>query len=186
MCSSVFFTADTHFNHRNILLFRKQFYSINEMNDMIIGRWNQRVKKGDRVYHLGDVALGQPEATAELLSRLNGQIFLVRGNHESVAEHKLCRDRFVWVKDYFGLKVGKQKIYLCHYAFRTWNQMHCGSWHLYGHSHGTLPELDTSCSFDVGMDSWNFAPVSFQEIEAKMATKKFKPIDCPLLDAIAE
>jgi calcineurin-like phosphoesterase family protein len=100
------------------------------MNETMIERWNSRVKKGDRVYHLGDVALGRPSEAAEILARLNGQIFLVRGNHEAVAEHKLCRDRFVWIKDYFGLKVGDQKIYLCHYAFRTWNCEHHGSWHL--------------------------------------------------------
>ena len=85
-------------------------------------------------------------------------------------------DRFVWIKDYFGLKVGEQKVYLCHYAFRTWNQMHRGSWHLYGHSHGTLPELETSRSFDVGVDCWDFSPVSFEEVSARMATKKFEPI----------
>jgi calcineurin-like phosphoesterase family protein len=73
--------------------------------------------------------------------------------------------------------VGEQRIDLCHYAFRTWNYSHKGSWHLYGHSHGTLPEIETSLSFDVGVDSWDFYPVSFDEVAAKMATKRFEPID---------
>lgn len=179
MSNDIFFTSDTHFNHAKCCeLFRPgRFGSLNEMNETLIERWNSRVKKGDRVYHLGDVALGRPEAAAEILGRLNGQIFLIRGNHEKVAEHKLCASRFVWIKDYFGLKVGEQKIYLCHYAFRTWNCMHHGSWHLYGHSHGTLPEIETSRSFDVGVDCWDFFPVSYDEVAAKMATKRFEPID---------
>jgi calcineurin-like phosphoesterase family protein len=178
MSSNVWFTADTHFNHRRILeINRPQFASVEEMNETMVERWNERVKKDDRVYHLGDVALGRPEDAVGILSRLNGQIFLIRGNHEKVAEHKLCVGRFIWVKDLFGLKVGEQKIYLCHYAFRTWNQMHHGSWHLHGHSHGTLEDLETSKSFDVGVDCWNFSPISFDEVAAKMATKRFEPID---------
>jgi calcineurin-like phosphoesterase family protein len=179
MNNDVFFTSDTHFNHAKCCeLFRAgRFSSLDEMNETMIERWNSRVKKGDRVYHLGDVALGRPEAAAEILSRLSGQVFLIRGNHETVAEHQLCRDRFVWIKDYFGLKVGEQKIYLCHYAFRTWNGAHKGCWHLYGHSHGTLPELETSRAFDAGVDCWDFYPVSFDEVAAKMATKLFEPVD---------
>jgi calcineurin-like phosphoesterase family protein len=177
MSDKVFFTSDTHFNHAKCReLFRTgRFSTLDEMNETIIDRWNSRVTKGDRVYHLGDFALGSPKAAADILSRLNGRIFLIRGNHETVAEHKLCRDRFLWIRDYFGLKVGEQKIYLCHYAFRTWNYSHQGSWHLYGHSHGTLPESETSRSFDIGVDTWDFYPVSFDEVAAKMATKRFEP-----------
>lgn len=174
---SVFFTSDTHFNHvRGRELFRPQFVSLEEMNETIIERWNSRVKRGDRVYHLGDVALGQQAAAAETLGRLNGDIFLVRGNHDTVATGRLCRDRFIWIKDYFNLKVGDQKIVLSHYTFRTWNCMHHGAWHLYGHSHGSLPENE-SLSFDVGVDCWDFYPVSLEEVAAKMATKRFVPVD---------
>jgi hypothetical protein len=44
--------------------------------------------------------------------------FHIRGNHEKTAEHKLCAGRFVWIKDYFGVKIGEQSIYLLHYAMR--------------------------------------------------------------------
>ena len=188
MSDAVFFTADTHFNHAKCQeLFRAgRFTSVEAMNETIVERWNSRVKKGDRVYHLGDVALGSPAAAAAILSRLNGQIFLIRGNHDRVAEHRLCKDRFVWIKDYFGLRVGEQKIQLCHYAFRTWNQMHRGSWHLHGHSHGTLPELETLRAFDVGVDCWDFYPVSYDEVAAKMATKRFEPVDGHRLEAFSE
>lgn len=158
------------------MLFRKNFASIEQHNETLIERWNARVQPGDRVYHLGDFALGQASAAAEIGRRLNGQIYLIRGNHEAVAEHRLCRERFVWVKDYHSLRVGEQKIYLCHYAFRTWNCMHHGSWMLHGHSHGSLPELDHR-SFDVGVDCWYFAPVSFEQVAAKMATKTFVAVD---------
>lgn len=146
---NIWFTSDTHFNHQRILQDRPEFNSLEEMNETLIINWNERVKPGDRVYHLGDFALGNASDLLPILERLHGQIYLVRGNHEKVAEHKLIVDRFVWVKDYLGLKIGDQKIYLCHYAFRTWNCMHHGSWHLHGHSHGSLEDLPNSKSFDV-------------------------------------
>lgn len=172
----IFFTSDTHFNHANILLFRKQFSTVEEMNELMIERWNERVSKGDCVYHLGDFALGKPADAVEIRKRLNGVLYLIRGNHDRVAEHKSCFDSFVWIKDYHRVKVGEQKIYLCHYAFRTWNCMHHGSWHLHGHSHGSLPELE-GYSFDVGVDCWNFYPLSFEEVAAKMAMKRFVAVD---------
>jgi calcineurin-like phosphoesterase family protein len=46
-----------------------------------------------------------------------------------------------------------------------------------GHSHGTLPDLETSRSFDVGVDCWDFYPVSYEEVAAKMASKGFEPVD---------
>ena len=143
----------------------------------MIERWSERVKKGDRVYHLGDFALGRPEDAAAIASRLDGKFSSSVGTTRRSPSTSSASAGLVWVKDYFGLKVGEQKIYLCHYAFRTWNQMHYGSWHLHGHSHGTLEDLETSKSFDVGVDCWNFAPISFEEVAAKMATKRFEPVD---------
>lgn len=177
--NDIFFTGDTHFNHRKCQeLFRKdKFKSLEDMNETIIERWNARIKKSDRVYHLGDFSLGTTVECRRVANRLNGQIYLIRGNHEKVAEHKACADRFVWIKDYFGLKVGEQKIYLCHYAFRTWNCIHHGSWNLHGHSHGSLPEIETLRQSDVGVDAWDFWPVSYDQVAEKMATKRFEAVD---------
>lgn len=173
---SIFFTSDTHFNHQKILLFRKQFSCLEEMNELMIQNWNSKVKRGDQVYHLGDVALGRPIEAATILRRLNGEIFLVRGNHEKVAEHKSCRKRFAWIKDYHRVKVGEQKIYLLHYSMRTWNCMHHGSWHLFGHSHGNVKE-NTGRSFDVGVDCHNFFPLAYEEVAQIMAKKSQVYVD---------
>ena len=153
------------------------FASVEDMNEVLIERWNMVVKPGDRVYHLGDFSLGRPDETVDVLKRLNGQIYLVRGNHDSTVENGKCRKYFVWQKDLFYLDVDGQKIMLCHYAMRTWRNAFRGTWMLYGHSHGSLPESDTSCSFDVGVDCWGLAPVSYEQVAEKMATKNFVPVD---------
>ena len=81
------FISDTHFFHENILKWgRGEFSSIEDMNEHIVDRWNSVVKKGDRVYHLGDVWMGPSthKDRAALMSRLNGSKSLIIGNHDDV------------------------------------------------------------------------------------------------------
>jgi len=54
---------------------------------------------------------------------------------------------------------------LCHYAFRTWRNMGRGWLNLHGHSHGRLAPLTRQV--DVGVDVWDFQPVTLAEILAR-------------------
>lgn len=84
--------SDTHFNHSNILTFRdnnsrsliREFSSVEEMNETMIERWNEVVRPGDKVYHLGDVFFGPKEWFKQNWSRLNGSKRLVVGNHDDI------------------------------------------------------------------------------------------------------
>ncbi len=81
--SNVFLISDTHFGHRKILEFEKEFRpfnSIEEHDEFIVNQWNKTVSKRDVVYHLGDVLFGTN--AFESFSRLNGTIKLILGNHD--------------------------------------------------------------------------------------------------------
>lgn len=79
----IFFIADTHFNHANIIKYcNRPFDNINEMNEYIIKKWNSVVKNVDTVYHLGDVGFGSLQEVKVLVQRLNGTKILLRGNHD--------------------------------------------------------------------------------------------------------
>jgi len=173
------FTADLHFNHTNVLeLQPRQWKNINDMNNALIERWNSRVHAGDIVYVLGDFAFPQ-NILADyeghdiewILSMLNGQKFLIMGNHDW-KNWKQFQDSyqrlFVKTADTMYIKTNSQKIFLSHYSHRVWRASVHGSWHLYGHSHGNLS--DHGKSFDVGVDVWDYYPVSFDEVAEKMAT----------------
>jgi calcineurin-like phosphoesterase family protein len=179
--SKIWFTSDTHFGHKNILKYaNRPFASIGEMNETFILRWNERVAPEDTVYHLGDVSFMTGAKTSDLLWRLNGNIRVLVGNHDTDEVLKL--PRFEWVKDYYELIVkdpdaysGERLIVLFHYTMRVWNASHHGSWHLYGHSHGNLPDDPCALAFDAGVDSHNYAPISYEEVKAIMATKTWTP-----------
>ena len=72
---------------------------------------------------------------------------------------------------------GVQRIVLCHYALRVWDKSHYGTWALYGHSHGTLPDNPHARAIDVGVDCHDFAPVSYERVREIMAAKTFVPVD---------
>lgn len=92
-----FFTADTHYFHADLLgdndFAPRLFRTVTEMNEVMVTNWNRVVKDNDVVYNLGDIAMhpkyeaGYPEILA-LLTRLNGQINFVKGNHDSRAFFK--------------------------------------------------------------------------------------------------
>lgn len=157
-----FFTADTHFGHGGARgLYRRPFASVAEMDAAMLARWNVAVAPQDEVWHLGDVALGpKPEAVAALLARLHGRKHLVTGNNDGPA----TREWPGWasVQDYAEIVVEGRSLVLCHYPFRSWRNMGRGWINLHGHSHGRLKPLSRQC--DVGVDAWEFRPVTLAEI----------------------
>jgi calcineurin-like phosphoesterase family protein len=157
----IWFTSDTHFDHANILKYtNRPWASVDEMNEGLIKNWNSVVRRGDVVYHLGDFAFRNHRIFAE---RLNGQIFLVEGSHDRMSSWD--RKAFVCVGPQYIVK-GEPDIILCHYAMRVWPRSHYGTWHLFGHSHGSL--CNWGKSFDVGVDVMNYFPVSLETIKTRM------------------
>ena len=83
----IFFTADTHWGHRNIIRYcQRPFADVDEMNEALITNWNSTIGKDDIVFHLGDFAMGGSAEWCRLLERLNGRIYLILGNHEDHRE----------------------------------------------------------------------------------------------------
>jgi calcineurin-like phosphoesterase family protein len=175
----IWFTADTHYNHGNIIEYASRpFSNLKEMTDKLIGLWNDRVKPGDTVYHLGDFCLSWGKKHADcidlILRELKGNKFLITGNHDR--EEVTGNKRWIKAVPYHELKVDmggkhKQKIVLCHYAMRTWNQMNRGAWMLHGHSHGNLCDVGGKI-LDVGVDCHGYSPVNIEEIAELMKERE--------------
>ena len=161
-----FFTADNHWGHRRIIeLSKRPFTSLEEMNEVMIERWNATVTPADTVYHLGDLAFrNTPGLLTSIFPRLNGIKHLCPGNHDDAEVLALP---WVSVAKYREIKLGGRKVVLGHYPFRSWNGMYAGAVNLYGHEHGNI--LDYSNAMDVGVDKWDFRPVSWEQIVERAA-----------------
>jgi calcineurin-like phosphoesterase family protein len=156
---TLFFTSDTHFGHGGALgLFRRPFGSVAAMDAALVRAWNETVGGSDEVWHLGDFAIRQsPARMAALLGRLQGRKRLVRGNNdgdetaalagwlEVVAQRELVLD---------GVRLVLTHIPLVRVPEGTIN--------LHGHSHGKRKPRPGW--IDVGVDVWNYRPISWERL----------------------
>lgn len=148
------FTSDNHFWHKNILKFcrdTRQGEMVEEMNELMVQKWNSQVSPGDHVYCLGDFSFGKPEATIELLGRLNGDIHLIIGNHDGWLNHHDARKAVVTADHYKKLRIDGKPVILFHYPIVEFEHMHHGGYHLYGHVHGSYTHPGRA--MDVGVDA---------------------------------
>ena len=179
-----FFTSDTHFDDEfAISYFSRPFQSVDEMNAVMVERWNHVVTGDDIVYHLGDFTPKDLSHFTKWAKRLNGNIRILPGN----------MDRF-WLQDFVASEkvqvipplislafsqlgsVGQpQVIVLCHYSMQVWDRSNHGSWHLFGHTHGQLKGI--SMSFDVGVDCTDFVPLSLDRVAEKMTHPTLRAVD---------
>jgi len=176
---TIYFTADTHFYHQNVIKYcNRPWKYADEMNEGLIKNWNDTVGDNDHVYHLGDFSFANADKTEAIACRLKGKKYLIRGNHD----HRKVVDRiapyFEWIKDVYQLTVqdkehphGKQLIWLAHYAHRVWPQQSYGSWCFYGHSHGALANDLERGTVDVGVDCWDYRPVSYEQLKKIIIVK---------------
>lgn len=190
--AKVFFTADLHFGHENVIRFdNRPFETVEEMDAELIRRWNAKVGKGDLIYVLGDMIWKTRNSDAETLIRsLNGQIILIKGNHDRFLHNAKAKNALAGVKDYDDICVKLEddtdrRVVLCHYYIPFYNGHRWQAVHLHGHSHNseeyTIEEsikqklrddgFDTR-SYNVGCMHWDYEPVTLDEILAKANSKK--------------
>lgn len=184
--NNLFFTADTHFGHKNIIQFcNRPYKTIEEMDEDLIRRWNLKVPKHGTVFHIGDFAFANKGRVAEILNELNGEIILIKGNHDNREIEPLFNDCY----DLLELKVldKVQPITLCHYPMLAWNKSHYGAWMLHGHCHGTMNYPYEAKIMDVGIDcNPNNEPFNFQEIKDFLEMRKISEIDHHAITAYRE
>lgn len=152
------------------------------MNEKMVQYWNEVVSAEDSVYLLGDISFGKPRETVEFLNRLNGSKFLIYGNHDHlIRKNDEIKSCFVWCRDSYSLDCGeKERVVLNHFPMAVWDRSHHGAIHLHGHSHGKFrdPALEncdptifgaSTQRCDVGVDCWNYRPVTLEQIKERMA-----------------
>lgn len=167
---NVWFTADFHFGHTNIIRYcGRPFADAKGMDGEILDRLNSAVADKDLLYFLGDFCRSGKDALAYRQKIRCKNVFFVEGNHD--ADTKRISPEFRWWKQLAEVKINGQVIVTCHYAMRVWHHSFRGSWHLYGHSHGRLPDDPALLSMDVGVDTHDFRPWHFEEIAARMTAK---------------
>lgn len=185
--NKVFFIADLHLSHKNILSYQPNRIEafgladnkdIENMNEAIIDMWLSMTKRHDQIYVLGDFIMTNIYDSMKMLHRLksNGcKIHLIVGNHDKAT--KSMNNMFesmslikvqTFKKNMFEFLDNDLTVVMCHYPMKSWPHKAHGSLHLYGHTHdNSLFEMDNNdLSFNVGLDVpyMNHRLISLEEI----------------------
>lgn len=172
----VFFTADWHLNHQNIIRFcNRPFSTVEEMNAEIIRRHNERVGPSDTTIFVGDFCFvnspggvdGGRERASYWISKMNGHPVFIRGNHDRNNSLKTKIEALVF-------KINKEERAFVIHNPRFYSDLY--PINIVGHVHdrwrtqirddrlGPWPD-DYITLVNVGVDVWNFYPVTWPEIQ---------------------
>lgn len=202
----LFFIADPHFYHDSIIDYCSRPFTesyekddtgasiatrLENMNYKLIKNWNDTIPKNGIVFIAGDIVFtSKVDVIKELLSKLNGEKYLIFGNHDyqNRLDRDIIKDMFLGTYDLLDIKVednevddGYQWINLCHYPLESWSKKARGSWMLHGHVHsGPLSTSEDKNlrfmpnRYDVGVDNNNFYPVSYQQLKTIITKQNLK------------
>jgi calcineurin-like phosphoesterase family protein len=164
----IWFTADTHFYHKNIIKYcNRPFKTLEEMHETLIANWNSLVKPEDIIFVLGDFCFGSGKKVKELTAQLNGEKFLILGNHDSV---KVGRKDSGFIDIMKSCPIAYKPYdahpgWLANMDHYPWHDnrnelgsgFNAGKWLLHGHVHNLWKVCGGQ--INVGVDVWNYKPV---------------------------
>ncbi len=150
-----------------------------EMNEGLIDNWNNIVKPQDTIFVLGDFLFGGTGKIAPLVPRLNGRKCLIIGNHDR--KYKPHR----WIE--FGFEsayysANFEDIFsLSHFPWKghehdertfSW-QLERRANHILLHGHVHKGWKLHKGMLNVGVDVWDYKPVSLEEINQYLKDHHF-------------
>ena len=123
------------------------------MNNHIIQQWNSIIKEDDLVFHLGDFALyANKEMVKESISKLNGNIILIEGNHDKRSKG-WWRDTGI-IETYKQYKIGDYIL-----SHKPIEDLGYGLINIHGHLHGKDIGLNKERYIDVSCEKLNYTPI---------------------------
>lgn len=171
----IFFTSDLHFGHESLVLAKERsFLSVDEMDECMIERWNKKASPCDDVIVLGDMFRRNKIAPERYLERLNGRLFLIRGNHDNewlgTMPTELQKKHFWSIRDSASAYLDRVRLFLSHYPMISWDGSRQRSILVCGHIHGITPQAEANIfkqvpfALNAGVDANEFQPVTFTEM----------------------
>ncbi len=169
---TIWIISDQHYGHRNIAgppplsswdSGYRNFRSLREMEDTLVDNINAVVQPNDEIYDLGDIIMGQSPETElpRIRARINCRNFHIAspGNHHPFDKHPQLKSLFSSYTTYRELKYKKQLFCLFHYPILSWNSMHHGSIHLFGHVHENV-NCNWGRRINMCVECWDYKPQS--------------------------
>lgn len=162
--------SDTHFLHKHIIAYSDRIdicSTLEEMEDIIVERWNSVVSEEDTVYFLGDFAFGGSKEITRLVSRLNGRIIIVKGNHDPNKSQRWYLDKGFYA--YYAHPIILDNWYILSHEPIGYVSDKMPYVNIHGHTHEEC--FDNPQRVNVSWDNIDGYPVDFEVIKARFAAE---------------
>lgn len=184
---TIYFTADLHLHHENIIRYchrNPPFRHIDEMDMGLTANWNRVVKNSDSVYHLGDFCfINDSNVFGRAMHMVHGRTVFLRGNHDKGLQHAdyyICR------------KIEGMKLFMRHWPPWILPLRFPHSFYipfdvdliLCGHVHDKWKFREYTVGqrsipvINVGIDVWGYKPITLttimEEIERLVSSRRTK------------
>lgn len=165
-----FFVSDMHFGDDRFNVFYRPFKTLDEQHKTIIDNWNAAINPEDEVYVVGDVAV--TDDALKYVDQLNGKKILILGNYDEPRPLELLQQKFEKVCTSMTIEIDGETVNLTHYPAEAYSN----HFNIVGHIHG-LWKVQRNM-INVGVDAWNYLPVSEDQIKFCMnAIRKFYDVN---------
>ncbi len=177
--NNIWFISDTHFGHNGILTFTSydgslvrgdRFSLCQEMDEEMIQNWNAVIKPQDKVYHCGDVFMGDRFKFEVNWSRLNGHKRLIIGNHDDIeflVEGKFFEEVMIWRYfkdfDFIATHIPMQ-------LENTWEGNKKATFNVHGHIHEK--NSPTLRHHNICVERTDYKPVHIEDLRTILRKRK--------------
>jgi len=186
---ATFLYSDPHFGHFGVCKFMRAdgitklrpFSTPEEMDEVLVRNYNEKVRSNDKCYFLGDVVINRKALST--LARLNGDKVLIRGNHDIFRDDEY-REYFRELRAYHVMN----GMILSHIPIHPDSLGRFGT-NIHGHLHSNRVMKDGVIDpryHNVCVEMTDFAPILFEDvikrIEAEGGTVGFQNVNGPIVD----
>ena len=173
----IYYISDTHFRDQAIFdKCNRPFKSLDEMESIVVTKWNNKVNDEDTVYVLGDICKDDDVLAIKIFNKLKGHKHLIVGNHDhNMIEEIKKSNVFESIKFIDLIMDGDQKVCICHYPLMDWMEFNRNGILVYGHVHNKTPlngqaykeikeYYHDKPAYNCGVDVTNYEPVTLAEM----------------------
>ena len=162
----IFVTSNQQFGRNGAIdTYKRPFSTVNEMNSILIEKWNSAVSDEDMVYVLGNFAW-DPESAEIAIKSLHGNIIFLNGEYDNAIEEILeiiGDDSFSFLYNSIE-ELPESNAVLSYWPLLDWPEKNKGSYSIVGHPNKKYQTDHKTNVINCACDFWDFKPIEISKV----------------------
>jgi calcineurin-like phosphoesterase family protein len=171
---NTYIISDTHFWHRKV---KKYCGRPDRWYHTLIENWNNTVGSNDTVLHLGDFSFGSFNRVKTIRSFLNGNIYLIKGNHDRHSKQWYANTGTTVIPS-FMIQEGPYTVYFTHRPIKT---VDFYGTNIHGHTHQNgdfiYSPYEGAVYINMSVEHIGYRPMKFCDLMSLKETNEYLHYD---------